>query len=113
MGTLQWILRFYLEKEPMTSGQQRLLLRECIVDLLMLHGKTCVDGRRYIPHGELVFNFFDEIELRSGIKLRDLLSKDEVGEGISSTGEIALVMRKSGGSVRIWAILRPSLAAAV
>ncbi|KAF4749240.1 hypothetical protein FOZ62_025738, partial [Perkinsus olseni] len=71
---------FYLRKEPITPAQQRLLLRECLVDVLVMHGKRRADGTRYIAHGELVFTFFDEILLRGGIKLRDLAPRDEVSQ---------------------------------
>ncbi|KAF4694859.1 hypothetical protein FOZ60_006712 [Perkinsus olseni] len=71
---------FYLKKEPITPAQQRSLLRECLVDVLVMHGKRRADGTRYIAHGELVFTFFDEIVLRGGIKLRDLVPRDEVSQ---------------------------------
>ncbi|KAF4663919.1 hypothetical protein FOL47_005494 [Perkinsus chesapeaki] len=68
---------FYMGREPATPAQLRVLLRECIVDLLVTRGKTTADGTRYIAHGDLIFNFFDEINLRGGVKLRDLVPKDE------------------------------------
>ncbi|KAF4748086.1 hypothetical protein FOZ63_026776 [Perkinsus olseni] len=37
---------FYLKKESITPAQQRSLLRECLVDVLVMHGKRRADGTR-------------------------------------------------------------------